>query len=264
MAFGLAVYASRCGLPQPHARLASGRWSSATGRAFHPQDSIERFQSASYISILLSQASWRNRTHRGQLVSKRSMRRNDRPKDDRQRPQPRSCWFARTLVLVLLRRCRSSYRVGVKSGMDRFVADLSPTDLSTPFTRVFGIRATGLPKGVLAVLTLFLAVPIVAAPFACPSRLPPTERGRMRGDSGPPAALGLCHHRSLAFRGADGCTALCCWYSATAVLDSGGGIYFGVSGSDPRGPATPGRDQRRIICSSRTTRQITVRRASTS
>jgi len=77
-------------------------------------------------------------------VSKRSMRRNDRPKDDRQRPQPRSCWFARTLVLVLLRRCRSSYRVGVKSGMDRFVADLSPTDLSTPFTRVFGIRATGL------------------------------------------------------------------------------------------------------------------------
>jgi hypothetical protein len=86
------------------------------------------------------------RTHRGQLVSKRSMRRNDRPKDDRQRPQPRSCWFARTLVLVLLRRCRSSYRVGVKIGMDRFVADLSPTDLSTPFTRVFGIRATGLPN----------------------------------------------------------------------------------------------------------------------
>ena len=79
-------------------------------------------------------------------MSKRSMRRNDRPKDDRQRPQPRSCWFARTLVLVLLRRCRSSYRVGVKIGMDRFVADLSPTDLSTPFTRVFGIRATGLPN----------------------------------------------------------------------------------------------------------------------
>ena len=48
-AFGLAVYASRCGLPQPHARLASGRWSGATGRAFHPQDSIERFQIDSYI-----------------------------------------------------------------------------------------------------------------------------------------------------------------------------------------------------------------------
>jgi len=30
--------------------------------------------------------------------------------------------------------------------MDRFVADLSPTDLSTPFTRVFGIRATGLTE----------------------------------------------------------------------------------------------------------------------
>ena len=44
MAFGLAVYASQCGLPTPHARLASGRWSSITGRAFHPQDSAERFQ----------------------------------------------------------------------------------------------------------------------------------------------------------------------------------------------------------------------------
>lgn len=45
MAFGLAVYASQCGLPTPHARLASGRWSGATGRAFHPQDPAERFQS---------------------------------------------------------------------------------------------------------------------------------------------------------------------------------------------------------------------------
>ena len=45
MAFGLAVYASQCGLPTPHARLASGRWSGATGRAFHPQGSDERFQS---------------------------------------------------------------------------------------------------------------------------------------------------------------------------------------------------------------------------
>ena len=50
MAFGLAVYASRCGLPHPRARLASGRWSGATGRAFHPQGPIERFLSASYIS----------------------------------------------------------------------------------------------------------------------------------------------------------------------------------------------------------------------
>ena len=31
MAFGLAVYASQCGLPRHHARLASGRWSGATG-----------------------------------------------------------------------------------------------------------------------------------------------------------------------------------------------------------------------------------------
>ena len=45
MAFGLAVYASQAGLPRHHARLASGRWSGATGRAFHPQDSAERFQS---------------------------------------------------------------------------------------------------------------------------------------------------------------------------------------------------------------------------
>lgn len=45
MAFELAVYASQCGLPTPHARLASGRWSGATGRAFHPQDSAERFRS---------------------------------------------------------------------------------------------------------------------------------------------------------------------------------------------------------------------------
>ena len=34
MAFGLAVYASPCGLPRPDARLASSRWSDATGRAF--------------------------------------------------------------------------------------------------------------------------------------------------------------------------------------------------------------------------------------
>ena len=45
MAFGLAVYASQDWLSNHHARLASGRWSGATGRAFHPQGSIERFQS---------------------------------------------------------------------------------------------------------------------------------------------------------------------------------------------------------------------------
>ena len=51
MAFGLAVYASQCGLPTPHATLASGRWSGATGRAFHPQGSNERFQSCFLTSL---------------------------------------------------------------------------------------------------------------------------------------------------------------------------------------------------------------------
>ena len=64
MAFGLTVYASQVGLPRRHARLASGRWSDATGRAFHPQDSIQRFQSCFLHLILLCQASWRNQTHR--------------------------------------------------------------------------------------------------------------------------------------------------------------------------------------------------------
>ncbi len=45
MAFGLAVYASQDGSPRHHARLASGRWSGVTARAFHPQGSYERFQS---------------------------------------------------------------------------------------------------------------------------------------------------------------------------------------------------------------------------
>jgi hypothetical protein len=56
MAFGLAVYASQYGLPTSHARLASGRWSGATGRAFHSQGSNERFQICILHLILLSQA----------------------------------------------------------------------------------------------------------------------------------------------------------------------------------------------------------------
>jgi hypothetical protein len=67
MAFGLAVYASQCGLPTPHARLASGRWSGATGRAFHPQDSAERFQSCFLTSHPLSQASCRNLIRRSKM-----------------------------------------------------------------------------------------------------------------------------------------------------------------------------------------------------
>ena len=45
MAFGFAVYASQCGLLQPHARLASSCWSGSTGRDPYPQGSDERFQS---------------------------------------------------------------------------------------------------------------------------------------------------------------------------------------------------------------------------
>jgi hypothetical protein len=56
MAFRLAVYASPDGLPTYDARLASGRWSSSTGRAFHPQDSYERFQICFLHLIPLSQA----------------------------------------------------------------------------------------------------------------------------------------------------------------------------------------------------------------
>jgi len=56
IAFGLAVYASQCGLLQHHARLASSCWSGSTGRAFHPQGSDERFQSCRLHLIPLSQA----------------------------------------------------------------------------------------------------------------------------------------------------------------------------------------------------------------
>jgi hypothetical protein len=69
MAFGLAVYASPDSLPHHDARLASGRWSGATGRAFHPQGSAERFQVSFLHPILPSQASWRNRCDRSGLAS---------------------------------------------------------------------------------------------------------------------------------------------------------------------------------------------------
>jgi hypothetical protein len=55
IAFGLAVYASQCGLLQRHAKLASSCWSGSTGRAFHPQGSDERFQSCKLHFIPLSQ-----------------------------------------------------------------------------------------------------------------------------------------------------------------------------------------------------------------
>jgi hypothetical protein len=64
MAFGLAVYASQCGLSTPHARLASSRWSDTTGRAFHPQGSNERFQGPYNISSPIPKLAWRNRIDR--------------------------------------------------------------------------------------------------------------------------------------------------------------------------------------------------------
>jgi hypothetical protein len=68
MAFGLAVYASPGSLPHHDARLTSGCWSGATGRAFHPQGSYERFQ----ICILTSHPpfpsfAWRNVVDLGSL-----------------------------------------------------------------------------------------------------------------------------------------------------------------------------------------------------
>jgi hypothetical protein len=54
----LAVYASQCGLPRHHARLASGRWPSSAGRGLvAPQGSIERFPR--YIASPFPKLSWR-------------------------------------------------------------------------------------------------------------------------------------------------------------------------------------------------------------
>jgi hypothetical protein len=64
MAFGLAVYASQCGLPTPHARLASSRWSDSTGRAFHPRGPDERFQGVNDIASSSPKLAWRNRIDR--------------------------------------------------------------------------------------------------------------------------------------------------------------------------------------------------------
>jgi len=74
MAFGLAVYAPQCGLPTPHARLASGRWSGAAGRVFHPQGSTERYQSSLLHLIPLSQASCRNRSDRRAQADRPTLR----------------------------------------------------------------------------------------------------------------------------------------------------------------------------------------------
>src|SRR6516164_1801738 len=62
MASGLAVYASPDRLPGRDAKLASSRWSDATGRALHPQGLNRRFQSACIISSSFSKLAWRNRS----------------------------------------------------------------------------------------------------------------------------------------------------------------------------------------------------------
>ncbi len=54
-----------------NARLASGRWSNATGRAFHPQGHNRRFQIHIMSIILLRQASWRNPLFRPSVMNHR-------------------------------------------------------------------------------------------------------------------------------------------------------------------------------------------------
>ena len=91
MAFGLAVYASQCGLLQHHARLASSCWSSSTGRDFYPQGSDERFQSCNLHLIPLSQTSWRNRCNRRAL--------------DNELPRPLTACFSPLTSSGLADRC---------------------------------------------------------------------------------------------------------------------------------------------------------------
>ena len=64
MTSGLAVYASPDRLPGLDAKLASSRWSDATGRALHPQGPNRRFQSAYIISSSFARLAWRNRCDR--------------------------------------------------------------------------------------------------------------------------------------------------------------------------------------------------------
>src|SRR5262245_23570989 len=85
MAFGLAVHASRCGLPAPRAGLASSRWSGSTGRVFHPQGSDERFQRVIDISSSSPKLAWRNVIDRS-VERSPCARRSDRPADGRDRP----------------------------------------------------------------------------------------------------------------------------------------------------------------------------------
>jgi hypothetical protein len=65
----LSTLRSQYGSPTPHLRLASSRWEDTTGRAFHPQDSFEKFQSASYISFSFPKLAWRNLIDRSAQIA---------------------------------------------------------------------------------------------------------------------------------------------------------------------------------------------------
>ncbi len=60
MAFGLAVYASQCGLPTPHARLTSGCLASFAGRAWLPAGFLRKVSrhSSSLPRLRLAQTDW--------------------------------------------------------------------------------------------------------------------------------------------------------------------------------------------------------------
>ena len=60
MAFGLAVYASPDGLPHHDARLASSRWSDATGRAFTRRVPTKGFRMSPYYHSPCPSSAWRN------------------------------------------------------------------------------------------------------------------------------------------------------------------------------------------------------------
>src|ERR1700710_2999023 len=65
MAFGLAVYASPCGLPRFDARLASSRWSDATGRAFTRRVPTKGFRGVIVTSLPpFPSFAWRNHIDR--------------------------------------------------------------------------------------------------------------------------------------------------------------------------------------------------------
>jgi hypothetical protein len=61
MAFGLAVYASQCGLPRPTQNSLPAAGQALPGRLSTRKVPLKGFRSASYISSSLPKLSWRNR-----------------------------------------------------------------------------------------------------------------------------------------------------------------------------------------------------------